>query len=139
MSIIRSKIFVVYYLAKQWFAAFILSLISTLVFKLYLASIFLANFLTWVLAFLIKQQAQTNTIILHYNVDSGIDNIAEAWHIFLLPLSGLIIIIVNLILVSLLYRYRQEKLIFHLLFAGVLMVNLTILVAMIMLYLINFR
>lgn len=139
MSIIRTKIFAAYYLAKQWFAAFIFSLISSPVFKLYLAAISIVNISTWISAFLIKQQAQTNTIILHYNVDFGIDNIAEVPRLFFLPLSGLIIILINLFLVNIFYKYRQEKLFFHLLFGGALMVNLIILVAMVMIYLINFR
>lgn len=139
MSISWSKILSSYYLAKQRFAAFIFTLTSALYFKIYLAGIFLANLFTWILAIIINQQSKENTLILHYNVDFGIDYIAEVWHIFLLPLSGLIINSINLVLVSSLYKYRQEKLIFHLLFAGALMVNLTILVALGALYLINFR
>jgi hypothetical protein len=139
MNIGWSKILSSYYLAKQGFAAFIFTLTSALYFKIYLAGIFLANLLTWILAAIIKQQAKENTLILHYNVDFGIDYIADAWYVFLLPLSGLVINLINLILVRVLYKYRQEKLIFHLLFAGAEIANLTILVALAMLYLINFR
>lgn len=139
MSISWSKILSSYYLAKQGFAAFIFTLTSALYFKIYLAGIFLANLATWILAVIIRQQSTENTLILHYNVDFGIDYIAEVWRIFLLPLSGLIINIINSILVSVLYKYRQEKLVFHLLFAGALVTNLTILTALCALYLINFR
>lgn len=139
MSISWSKILGYYYLTKQRFTAFIFTLTSALYFKIYLAGILSANLLTWILAIIIRQQSTENTLILHYNVDFGIDYIAEVWHIFLLPLSGLIINLVNLILVSVLYKYRQEKLIFHLLFAGALIANLTILTALGALYLINFR
>jgi len=139
MGISWSKILSYYYLAKQWFAAFIFTLTSALYFKLYLAAIIFVNLLTWALAIIIKHQSAESTLILHYNVDFGIDYIAEVWRIFLLPLSGLIINLINISLVSLLYKVRQEKLVFHLLFAGALIVNLTILVALCALYLINFR
>jgi hypothetical protein len=139
MGIGWSKILSGYYLAKQRFAAFIFTLTSAFYFKIYLAGIFTANLLTWIAAIVIRRQATENTLILHYNVDFGIDNIAESWRVFFLPLSGLVINLINLILVSVLYKYRQEKLIFHLLFAGALLANLTILTALWALYLINFR
>ena len=139
MSIGWSKILSYHYLAKQRFAAFIFTLTSALYFKIYLGAIFLANILAWSLAVVIRQQSDESTLILHYNVDFGIDYIAEVWHIFLLPLSGLVINSINVILVSILYKYQQEKLIFHLLFAGALIANLTIITALAALYLINFR
>jgi len=69
-------------------------------------SIFL-NIFIWI--FLIQNQKEnTHPIILHYNLFFGVDCLGNYEKIYLIPLSGLVIIIVNSILGHLLYL--KEKL-----------------------------
>ena len=67
----------------------------------------LLNILIWI--FLLQNQKEnTHPIILHYNLFFGVDYLGNYEKIYLIPLSGLIIIIVNSILGHLLYL--KEKL-----------------------------
>ncbi|MCK5466547.1 hypothetical protein KAI56_03585 [Candidatus Parcubacteria bacterium] len=67
----------------------------------------LLNVFIWV--FLLQNQKEnTYPIILHYNLFFGVDYLGDYEKIYLIPLSGLIIIIINLILGHLLYL--KEKL-----------------------------
>jgi len=67
----------------------------------------LLNVFIWI--FLLQNQKEnTYPIILHYNLFFGVDYLGNYEKIYLIPLSGLIIIIINLILGHLLYL--KEKL-----------------------------
>jgi hypothetical protein len=67
----------------------------------------LSNIFIWI--FLIQnQKGNSHPIILHYNLFFGVDYLGDYEKIYLIPLSGLIIIIVNSILGHLLYL--KEKL-----------------------------
>ena len=67
----------------------------------------LLNIFIWI--FLLQNQKEnTHPVILHYNLFFGVDYLGDYKNIYLIPLSGLIIIIVNSILGHLLYL--KEKL-----------------------------
>ena len=72
-----------------------------------LFSSILLNIFIWI--FLIQNQKEnSHPIILHYNLFFGVDYLSNYEKIYLIPLSGLIIIIVNSVLGHLLYL--KEKL-----------------------------
>jgi hypothetical protein len=67
----------------------------------------LLNIFIWI--FLLQNQKENaHPVILHYNLFFGVDYLGDYKNIYLIPLSGLIIIIVNSILGHLLYL--KEKL-----------------------------
>lgn len=47
---------------------------------------------------------ELDELFLHYNILFGVDLIGPAWHVYLVPLSGLIILLVNFIVGWTLYK-----------------------------------
>lgn len=74
-------------------------------------SLFL-NIFVWVWL-LWKIRPQVDPIFLHYNILFGVDYIGEWWRILFLPLTGLIILLLNAIIGWLMFR--QEKFVAYLL------------------------
>lgn len=57
----------------------------------------LVNILTW-LSIIFQIRPQDEPIFLHYNILFGVDYIGDGWQIFLLPVMGLIIVLVNFVI-----------------------------------------
>jgi len=76
-------------------------------------------------------------IIIHYNVYRGVD-LMDSWHqVFVLPLVGIILFVINLFLA--LYFYRaKERIASYLLLIAILMLQLSFLVASISVIIINY-
>ncbi len=86
----------------------------------------------WLLIYI---RPQEDPIFLHYNVLFGVDFIGAWWKMLFLPLSGIFIILTNLLLGWLLFSY--DKFISHLLNTISVLLQLFILVASILLVFIN--
>jgi len=80
--------------------------------KLYIQNISLAillglslvlNLLTWVWLW-VQIPRDESQLFLHYNVLFGVDNIGDSWHIFYVPLIGLIILMLNTVLGWVLFK-----------------------------------
>lgn len=92
----------------------------------------------WVLAYFINIKSSGDSIIfLHYNVDFGANLIGEVGKIYVIPLLGVIIFLFNFILSARLYK--QNKFIPHVLMSSGLVVNISLLISLYLLYLINFK
>ena len=52
------------------------------------------NIAVWVWIF-ITIQPQSETIFLHYNILFGVDYIGEWWRVFFMPMTGLLIFVLN--------------------------------------------
>lgn len=76
-------------------------------------------------------------IILHYNVYFGVDVIGAWWQVYTLPLIGLMILLVNTILGYLFYK-QKERIVAHLLMMAVVVVQISIIIAVAGLLLINY-
>lgn len=111
---------------------------SSLSAKVYLAILLFINAIAWLGTGYIDSIIQKNIIALHYNVDFGINLIGEAKNIYIIPLVGLIIILINTILYISLSRNRDNKIIFHIMFIASAFVNIVLLSAVTSIYLINF-
>lgn len=62
---------------------------------------------------------QTEQIFLHYNILFGVDYIGEWWRVLFLPISGLIILLINAVIGW--YYFNQNKFVAYLLnFTGLL-------------------
>ncbi|MCF7819915.1 MAG: hypothetical protein K9M44_00385 [Candidatus Pacebacteria bacterium] len=90
-------------------------------------------------AYFIFKNTSGALLILHYNIDFGIDLVGDPKEIFLLPLVGLVVFLLNLILVLSSYRRKAYALLAHFLPLTALLVNIFLLMAMLSLYFINFR
>ena len=84
-------------------------------------------------------------MILHYNVDFGIDLIGNVRQIYIIPLIGLVIVLFNLILLSFAYRKNiaperrdADKFLANLLLGSALFANFILLFSVASIYLINF-
>ncbi len=64
--------------------------------RLFLAS-FSVNILTWILLWKVGISGSSDSV-LHYNVAYGVDFVDSSGKVFLLPITGLVIIIANTIL-----------------------------------------
>lgn len=94
---------------------------------------------SWFQAILIKRNFSGEVLILHYNVDFGIDLVGDPVRIFLYPLLGLLIGLLNLALASLIYRHLEFKYLTHLLLGATVVFNCLLASALLAIYLINFR
>lgn len=115
----------------------ILHFLSFFCARVYLAVLLGLNSLNWIAAYAINKNVSQNLIVLHYNIDFGVNLIGGAKRVYLIPLLGLIIILINFILLVIIHR--QGKFIVHLLMAGAILANLFLLAGLASLYLINFR
>lgn len=116
----------------------------TEVFKLRASFFYLAGFIfwqivAWVQVFLIKNNLSGDLVVLHYNVDFGIDLVANPPAVFFYPLLSLGVFLINLLVLLFLSRNKNLKILTHyLLFAAVLFGAFLSLV-LLSVYLINFR
>lgn len=119
----------------------LLNLLSHLYIRIYLIALICINLLIWLLSYIINiQHIDQELIILHYNVNFGVNLIGSAKRIYIAPILGLIIAVNNFFILLGIYKFGQDKKFFaHLLFVSAVISNLLLLVAIISLYLINFR
>lgn len=107
--------------------------------RLYFLFAFFLDIALFLSAYFIYKKNSGELLILHYNIDFGIDLVGDPSKIFLLPAVGLTVLIINFILVSFFYRKKNYSLFSHFLPIIALLVNIFLFVAMLSLYLINFR
>lgn len=104
---------------------------------IYLGIALLINGLTWFFVIVTHRSLADSLAILHYNVIFGIDKIGEPISLFQLPIIGLLLIIVNFFVSVLLIRKREQTP-GHFLLLTAILANLILLVAVYLLYIINF-
>ena len=107
--------------------------------RIYVMIIFALNFSIWLAAYFVNTNAVQNLIVLHYNVNFGVDLIGGAEKLFIIPVLGLVIIFINLFLVFVFSKDKNFKFIAHLLLASCVIVDLFLLIALLLVFLINFR
>ncbi|MCD4694531.1 hypothetical protein K8R62_04205 [bacterium] len=107
--------------------------------KIYFALILFFNFLLWVSVLYINFKVSDNTLILHYNVDLGVDLIGPSSNLYIIPLLGLLIFIVNLALLLIFLKWSDYRFLAHLLFSASLLANIFLIISLGPIYLINFR
>ena len=114
-------------------------LFSYLSVKLFLFFILSVNILSWLFARYIDKQINDELIALHYNVDFGINLMGSVKQIYILPWLGLIILIINFVLLININQSRERQFTAQILFITCLLANLTLLISMGAIYLVNFR
>jgi hypothetical protein len=107
--------------------------------RLYLLAILIIQGVSWWLASYIFRVIAGNVLILHYNVDFGIDLIGSPNLIFYFPLLGALLLLLSLVALIILGSGRNFKIQSHFLLGGTFLSNLGILSALVLIYLVNFR
>lgn len=97
------------------------------------------NLLNWLVSFLLFRSLGNDWTVLHYNVDFGIDLIGHRGELFINPTLGLILILLNLSLLLLFARQQHFKFISYLLWHTAVLANAFLFLAVLAIYLINFR
>ena len=105
--------------------------------RIYLILLFILNIINWLLAFYVNKNVSQNLVVLHYNVNLGVNLIGNVSDIYIIPTLGLAFIVINFLL--LLNIYRQSKFLIHLLMGFSLLINLFLIASTISIYLVNFR
>ncbi|MFA4942942.1 MAG: hypothetical protein WC564_04870 [Patescibacteria group bacterium] len=101
--------------------------------------VLILNSISWLGSFLLYRSLGDELTVLHYNIDFGIDLIGRRGQLFVNPALGLILIILDLSLLLLLTRHQHFKLISFLLWGTMILANIFLILAVLGVYLINFR
>lgn len=137
MAIDGHKILDYLYLGREKLAQAVLSLIGFMFVKIYLFFLLVLNAINWLLAFYVNNNVSQNLIVLHYNVNLGVNLIGAAEDIYIIPTLGLAFIMINFFL--LLNIFRNNKFLIHLLMGFSLLINLFLIAGTAAIYLVNFR
>jgi hypothetical protein len=105
----------------------------------YLLAILVIQAVSWWLASYIYQEIAGSLLILHYNIDFGIDQIGAPNLIFNFPLFGALLLLLTIIFLVILGSGRHFKIQSHFLMGAATVSNLGILTVLILIYLMNFR
>lgn len=108
-------------------------------FRFFLIILLGLNIFLWILAWWLSISISQELMILHYNINFGVDLIGGVEQIFIIPALGFIIILINTILASASSRHKDFKFITFILQSTALAVNFFLLLALGSIYLINFR
>ncbi len=106
--------------------------------KVYLSILIVLNLFIWLSAFMISNKIEGDLMILHYNVDFGVDLFGSVSQIFNIPLLGLIVILLNFLVYIIFHQNKNFRFLGHLLMIASLLVNLILLTSLGPIYLINF-
>ena len=133
-----AKIYNYLYTAYQKTHELFLDLFSLSYVRVYSSIALFLIVLNWVSSYIINVKSSADSIIfLHYNVDFGANLIGDVKKIYVIPLLGLIIFLFNFIL-SIRF-YKHNKFIPNILMSSGIIVNITLLISLYLIYLINFK
>lgn len=105
----------------------------------YLALIGLFQIFAWLQAWFIRRDLTGDLLVLHYNVNFGTDLVGAPSRIFVYPLFGLGIFLLDLIVLAALARHRDWRVFVHLLLGTAMIFGLLLSLVLLSVYLINFR
>jgi len=106
--------------------------------RFYLIGALILQLIAWWEAIYVFRHLSGNLLVLHYNVDFGVDKVADPARIFLYPALGLGIILLNFLIAALSSRRPNFKGLAQLLLAGANLFGLFLVLALMSVYLINF-
>lgn len=105
----------------------------------YLIIFLILHLLVWLESGLIYRQLGGELLVLHYNVDFGIDLVASPGRIFVYPFFSLLVLVINLSLAAVYNHQRQTRIYTGLLLSGAILFTGFFNLYLIFVYLINFR
>ncbi len=107
--------------------------------RIYLALMVFWQIIAWFQAWFIYRSLSANLVVLHYNVDFGIDLVADQNRVYLYPLLGLVVFLANLIILACLRKDNNFKIFVHYLLGAANLFGAFLCIALLSVYLINFR
>jgi len=107
--------------------------------RLYFAAIFIWQAALWWVAFFIYRSLTGDILVLHYNVNFGIDLIGSPERIFSYPAFALSIAVAHIIIAASFYKNKDFKTFIHLLLASAFSFGLIIGASLFFVYFINFK
>lgn len=107
--------------------------------RFHLVALVLIQAVSWFQAVFIYKHLSGELLVLHYNIDFGIDLVGAPWRIFLYPLCGLGIFLLNWLAAASLHRQAQFRLFANLLLTAAILFAVFVALALMFIYLINFR
>lgn len=106
--------------------------------RVYLLIIGLLQIIAWLEAIFIYRHLTGEVLVLHYNVDFGIDLVGAPAHIFIYPVFGLVVLAGNFFLGASFHRHKDFRIFLHLLLSAATLFSLFLNLALMFIYLINF-
>jgi hypothetical protein len=92
----------------------------------------------WFQVWFIGRNLTGDVLVLHYNVDFGIDLVGDPKQIYLYPWLGIGIFLLNLIILAILYKDKNLKILVHFFLGMAVLFSLFLSFALLSVYLINF-
>jgi len=105
----------------------------------YLALILIWQLVAWFQVWFISKSLSSEVLVLHYNVDFGVDLVGDPKQIYDYPLLGIGIFLLNIIVLAILYRNKNFKTLVHFLLGAAALFGFFLSLALLSIYLINFR
>ncbi|MDP2736175.1 MAG: hypothetical protein Q8O59_00100 [bacterium] len=137
MATLSHKMLDYLYLSREKLVQAVLYLVGFMFVRMYLLFLFALNIINWLLAYYVNNNVSQNLIVLHYNVNLGVNLIGDARDIYIIPTLGLAFIVINFLL--LLNIFSKNKFLIHLLLGFSLLINLFLIAGTVAIYLVNFR
>ena len=134
-----SRIYSHIYITRRDVLASLINVFSLLYSRVYLAMVAILNAIVWWGSIYIYQHISGDLLILHYNVDFGINLIGDPKRIFIFPSLVLFLSLLNVFLLLFFHKDRYLKFMVHLFLSSAVLINIFMLVALMSIYLINFR
>jgi hypothetical protein len=108
--------------------------------KIFFSLFALLNIFLWLFSYYIYNNVTQDRLVLHYNVDIGIDLIGDKHDIFLIPIISLFFIFINNIFLLFFFKKRifDFKFIFYFNSIFLLITQVFLLLSILTIYLINF-
>lgn len=128
-----------FYVIRQQIGAALLAVWNLSFGRYYLVALILAQIIAWLESVFIYRNLSGDLLILHYNVDFGVDLVGMPARIFTYPLIGLGVIALNLALAAASHNQKDFRAFVHFLLAAALVFGLFLNLALLFVYLINFR
>jgi hypothetical protein len=107
--------------------------------RIYLGVTIVLQAVSWWLSYFVFKNLSSDLLVLHYNVDFGIDWVGDKNLIFYFPLLGLLFFILSVAMLYVFGPGRHFRFQSHYLMLGNVLANLGMLTALLLIYLINFR
>ncbi len=140
MSFFASIIDKIYIVFKDFKDSFVY-LWNFLYIKIYLLILVLVNIINFLAVYWIIDKISNSyddIIILHYNVNFGVNLIKGAIWFYIIPLLGFVITIINIVLLTFIANHKDRKFISHLLLFTAILVNIFLFFGIIAIFLINY-
>jgi len=100
--------------------------------------VLIVNLGNWLVVSLLYRSLGNELTVLHYNIDFGIDLIGHRGQLFLNPVLGLLLLLLNLSLLLFFVRHKHFKFVSYILWGTTALANTFLLLAELAVYLINF-